>query len=289
MATLSSACPRLLCLLLLGAACPAGRAELLGYWNFDQLSLAETSKFQPPGTHDGRTLGVVRFSDDVPPGFTGYCAEFPGTAQPYGFIVSNTSLKNDPGYQDTFDERIKKAGQLTVALWVKAPPVPADAVDDAKSPGLVLKWGRTDGKVGGFKLCHAKWNPAVELTTAQAEDVLASQRSESGPDPFDDTWHHIAFTRDGQTRRCYVDGRLTGTIPDEMVHWATCPDVGIMIGAGSPKTSPLRGKLDDIRIYDEALDQAAIQQLMRPPAATLSTTSPAPQSSLAADGATPRR
>lgn len=81
--------------------------------------------------------------------------------------------------------------------------------------------------------------------------------------PTDEAWHHVAGTYDGSSVRIYVDGALA---------------------AASALTAPLRVDtdpprlfqdvafgtvLDDLRIYDEALDGAAIAVLMATPVTTV--------------------
>lgn len=79
--------------------------------------------------------------------------------------------------------------------------------------------------------------------------------------PADDAWHHIAGTYDGATVRLWIDGvnvasaALTGPIRTD-----TNPPQ--LYGLpGSPQTYPI----DDLRIYDEALDAAAIIMAMNTP------------------------
>lgn len=79
--------------------------------------------------------------------------------------------------------------------------------------------------------------------------------------PVDDEWHHYAATYDGATVRLYLDavqvssGALAGGL------YATADRVDLA------EWSTAATFMDDLRIYDEALDQATIATLMDTPVA----------------------
>lgn len=77
--------------------------------------------------------------------------------------------------------------------------------------------------------------------------------------PTDDEWHHYAGTYDGTTVKLYIDGVLAAsdTIIGPLRTDADYIDIAEWETTGTT--------FDDLRIYDEALDQAAIQLAMNTP------------------------
>ncbi|HUJ61395.1 MAG TPA: LamG domain-containing protein [Kofleriaceae bacterium] len=87
------------------------------------------------------------------------------------------------------------------------------------------------------------------------------------PATFDSSaWHHVAMTWDGTNRVLWVDGALLGG--DAPSGAAQFDDGPIVIGAdiddGTMLECPLSGRLDDLRIYDRALDASEIHVLAMP-------------------------
>ena len=96
------------------------------------------------------------------------------------------------------------------------------------------------------------------LTTGKPRgSVLAAgttKQVEGGEALPKETWSHLAFTSDGKTLRLYVEGQLVQTAPAVAVPGTTAP---LKIGKGV--ATWFKGRLDDLRIYDAALSQDAIQ------------------------------
>ncbi len=72
-------------------------------------------------------------------------------------------------------------------------------------------------------------------------------------------WYHFVGSWDGHQLRSYVNGQLQATVPAEFTHVS---QKGFSIGARKyPTETHFRGAIDDIRIYDRALDIKDIQAL----------------------------
>jgi hypothetical protein len=252
--------------LFLPAACVSARADLIAQWTFDQMSLAETSGFHPPGTHDGVTAGSVRYSEDVPPGSKGYSLELAPTAPPFGVTVKN-SANTEPGYRETFDEFLKKSGQWTLTFWIKG------TAADQGFPQPEVEWTAITHKTGnvgkastnvpyfGFGARFSTKSQRIGMEVFREVDRPARLLN-SGP-VLDGQWHHIAFVFDGETCRSYDNGALQATMPARLSDWRQCLFRPLTFG-GEPSKNAFRGKLDDIRIYNHALDEAALQGRTRP-------------------------
>src|ERR1019366_2531119 len=74
------------------ALLPSLATPMVGHWTFDASApMAETSGYQPAGTHDLLPVGAVNFSADVPPGRTGQSLDL--TAGNSAVVVSNSNQK----------------------------------------------------------------------------------------------------------------------------------------------------------------------------------------------------
>jgi hypothetical protein len=74
-----------------------------------------------------------------------------------------------------------------------------------------------------------------------------------------DTWYHLTGTFDGQTLRAYTNGELSGGVP------AVAGTSAATLKFGRQTNAPnyWAGRLSDVRVYEGALDQDAIKQIMR--------------------------
>jgi hypothetical protein len=81
------------------------------------------------------------------------------------------------------------------------------------------------------------------------------------------TWYHFAGTFDGDTLRVYVDGALEGETdigvdiaPSDLDLWIGADDNGRL-------TDSFPGVIDEVRLYDRALDAGEIGELLEGPRA----------------------
>ncbi len=68
-------------------------------------------------------------------------------------------------------------------------------------------------------------------------------------------WSHIAFTDDGARIRFYVDGELVGSQPTIPLTAAEGP---VTIGCNENYGNYFKGRIDEVRIYDRALDEGEV-------------------------------
>lgn len=146
---------------------------------------------------------------------------------------------------------------LTICAWVKLDPAYTD--NDAR---LVSK------AVGSAEQDHT-W--MLSLTTVGADRRLRARLKTGGSTTTLiassgnlalDAWHHAAMTYNGSALRLFLDGTEVGSAA-KSGEITAAPAVEIWLGANPPNAySPLRGLLDDVRIYNVALDATAIQAVM---------------------------
>ena len=154
----------------------------------------------------------------------------------------------------TLDKPVPKSlawnGSYTVATWVKNP--------DVAKEGEIL----------------ASWCDRNEFNLANSYNALAYNSSNYGAAPhldghFDmryntipeaNKWHYIALTFDGVVEKIYVDGVLDNS--QNMLLSSAIDKAKIIIGA-SDIGENFSGFMASLRLYDYALDQKGVLELMK--------------------------
>ncbi len=80
----------------------------------------------------------------------------------------------------------------------------------------------------------------------------------------DGQWHHIGFVWDGQRRHLYADG-VEVAVDDSAIDPLSSSNGGMYIGAGKSLDAGtfFSGLIDDVRMYDQALDEQEVNALVR--------------------------
>lgn len=244
--------------LLLGTVTQA-RAELVGHWFSGEESLADSSGFTAPGTHDGVAVGgnagLLGYSSDVPPGFTGKSLDLTaGGAGNVAVQVSN-SAASDAGYLDTFDSGV--SNQLTVAFWAKG------------FPGDWAPWisKRGEDNIGWQVRRFA--NSSGACFTLRGLDNADGGGSSVNVNDNPPKWRHFAavWDKNTNTRSLYVDGVLSHLVfnaSGQSMNLAAGTHLGIggRQGGGAGFESYFKGLLFDVRVYDHALEQQDVFDLI---------------------------
>jgi RHS repeat-associated protein len=174
------------------------------------------------GEHDGAVSGAAWV-----PGKFGPALRFEGDGEDKVTVPSSPDLELTEGF--------------TIDAWVK-PGVRYNyyPVVEKETPG---SFGYEFGLSGGV------WPTAsVHPEGSYAEEVFGGE-----PIPRH-KWSNVAVTYDGTHLRLYVDGELSGT---EAVSAPRGGAGALLIGSSEP--FGFTGKIDELRIYDRALDGEEIQ------------------------------
>jgi hypothetical protein len=144
------------------------------------------------------------------------------------------------------------AGPFTLAAWVRLSQFGADGgyylIGHSTGPGSTSKWIFWVGSSG------------ISLVVGPAPGWISL-----GSGSFElARWYHVAIIREANTLTAYVDGapigsaQLTVPIPD--------PGNVLQIGTAEPDrpNRPVRGSIDDVRIYSRALSASDIGELIGP-------------------------
>ena len=78
------------------------------------------------------------------------------------------------------------------------------------------------------------------------------------------SWHHIAGTYDGETRKIYLDGEIHSDGEEKFAFMGT-NDLDLRIGcaAGDPPYIFKNGSIDEVGVWQRALSQAEIKEAMK--------------------------
>ncbi|WP_197025215.1 LamG domain-containing protein [Nocardioides sp. URHA0032] len=222
------------------AAVAAPENGLVLHYSMETLSqgtITDTS----PSSLDGQVVagsGTVRLVT----GLAGYgrALQLAGTQHQFVDVPSSTVLDLDT---------------YTLSAWVRYTGIPNDQTlgrwEVLEKAGAYWMNVRTNGlvRVGGFYggCASASW---TYFDSTRALPV--------------DRWKHVATTYDGTWLRIYIDGRAAGA---KRVSGRTCiSGEPLAVGAKNNPTKGLLeafwdGRLDEVRVYDRALDATEIGQL----------------------------
>ena len=144
------------------------------------------------------------------------------------------------------DQASLNATNITVAAWIK-PGVPAATQD------LVKKLTGSAGFEFSLSQASAGQNVFLRLNNAANGRINSAYVY-----PTNGAWFHAAATYDGSTLKMYVNGAPSGT-PVSYTGGIGAATSALTIGGVS--TRYFTGSLDDVRIYNRALDATQISQL----------------------------
>lgn len=142
---------------------------------------------------------------------------------------------------------------FTLSFWFNVSSWPT------YNPRLIAKknnWGTMD-----WELLHVAWSNSLEMIVGEMNgaDVLANLRYS----PAAGAWHHIAITKNGTIYALFSDGVSKGT-DTSAINWTDSDS--IFIGKdGSASGYEFPGFIDELRIYNRALNQSEIQANMNTP------------------------
>jgi len=230
-------CKRLICsglLILVLSLTHTAAAKLVAHWRLDDGSGTAAADASGNG-NTGTLQGDPKWSV----GQIGGALELDGT----GDYV-------DCGSSDVFNV----TEQVTLAAWIQ--PDPEFAYPDWS--GIIMRGGPN---IDTFAMYYNGPNRQAGFKTT---GTTPAWMAIAATDLFDNEWHHVAAVYDGARKFVYLDGERIGTL-DSSGSIETS-NGRMLLGAGrdlSPPTHLLVGKIDDARIYDEALAQEEIQTVMQ--------------------------
>jgi len=213
----------------------AAKADLIGWWKLDETSgliAADSSVFGNDGTLPN--MAGNEWTNGVVDG----ALEFDGTDD-YVSVPNSSSLQ--------------LTSALTMAGWIKA-----DSWGSGTDVDIIARKG--EDNPNNYQLAIADGLATLYLDDGDGSGYRGDTLLNTGQ------WYHVAATWDGSTVRVYVDGVLDNDPPDLHGNNISTDTRAFYIG-GRSGTDLLDGILDDIRVYNRALSEAEIKNLVTRPKA----------------------
>jgi len=173
--------------------------------------------------------------------------------------------RNDVNYALDFDdgrvlvpdaEELRPMHQVSVCAWINY----SEGQDSAR---VVCKGADNkeafDLEVDGFKLVFL-----VRDGNDPNAESYPKHAVESGEDKLEnDEWIHVAGTYDGNSLKCYINGEVADANNDvNDIKFLSQDPNGLAIGNRSDaKNRPLKGTIDDVRVYNYALSAQEVAYL----------------------------
>ena len=145
------------------------------------------------------------------------------------------------------DQSSHKPAAITVSVW---------AIRRTTAPGeIVFKQNTRTGRFEAYAILANSGNFQFVVSNAAGTQAIITQSASA------DVWTHLALTFDQPTMKGYVNGSLVGTLThDHPIDYGTNP-LSIGRSTQSPFFFPFDGLVDDVRIWDSALDSSDISYL----------------------------
>ena len=212
-----------MCLILLLGLTGNVSASLVGRWSFDDQTANDSSG----NGHNGTLTGNAAIVND---GTRGYVVNLDGTGD---YVSLGTGAWTNPG------------NHATIAAWVKV------TTFDAAYQTVVAKGNAT------YRLHR---NNTTNSMAAHMNNTSSSYKAIYGSTSVNDGgWHHTAMTYDGSTMKLYVDGQSDGTVALSTLYTNSA---NLCIGRNVDQTTrDWEGRIDDVRLYDNALTETEIRAL----------------------------
>ncbi|MDO8302540.1 MAG: LamG-like jellyroll fold domain-containing protein [Sedimentisphaerales bacterium] len=227
-----------LCLaLVLAMVAGTANAALVAHYTFDEGS--GPTAYDSAGTNDGTLHGSTWTT-----GINGGALSLGGVgANDYVSVPDNSSL------------RFSQSSSFSIAFWARP-----------TSNGQVMGKMRTSGTgVFGYEVWWS--NPLKEFQFVCESSGVANYGIGTGTNSTAiGNWYHVAAVYDNKDMKIYLNGTLVNGATFAYNTGSTTPNDTLAIGArvhdGSPEAGwYFGGKMDDVRIYNEALSGDAIAHI----------------------------
>ncbi len=212
---------------------PAG--GLVGYWKLD--SNAATVAYDYSGTGNNGTFqngadstGSFFFDQN--------CGFFDG-------ITDRVTVGRDSSLD------FSQANQMTVSVWIKL----STTYDSHR---VVSKWdGDTGASTSAYLGVDNQNTQGFSVRNNIGGSMNTRSVTPSGEDAWRlNTWHHIAYTYDGQQEVLYKDGKSMGRWSNSGAIRYDTDDIGLRIGEGAG--TYFNGEISEVKLFNRALNETEI-------------------------------
>ena len=221
------------------------KAQVIAHWKLDETS--GTTVADELGTSNG-TLENGADSMWVA-GWDGNAIDFTKGAPNAGIIVADNDIVE-------FDS----TESFTISMLIKADPVGNTAEQEIIMKGAFGVDSSQDwyGKWYGMQFKGGEVRLAVDDNVTKTQ--LGVNISAMWPS---NRWAHLVGVRDvgAGMLKLYLNGQLIGEVADATVNDIASDSLPMLMGLNYQNLSQLDGQLDDVRFYDTALSEGAIDTL----------------------------
>lgn len=126
---------------------------------------------------------------------------------------------------------------FTIELWAKM-------TSSVSSGAVLLSTDAGNGNNDTFVIQRYNANALLEYCTGDSSSLHCITNSTINP--FDNQWHHIAYTYDGTTQKAYIDGVLDGS--NTATFTPATPAQPLFFASNQGGGSFFAGQLDEVRI-----------------------------------------
>jgi len=197
----------------------------VGYWKFNETS--GTTILDENGINHGSIIGSNYTS-----GISGTALQFNGSSN-YVLVPNHTTLN--------------PTNEITLAAWIKWSITPTDGAEWAS---IINK--NVDNQ---YRLHHNQQNTAFEF----AIRTSGNKWVKSITAPEINKWYFVVGTYNGQSLNIYVNGVLEGSVSH--TGQLTQSNAPINIGRRTSNDRYFNGLIDEVMVYDRALNQQEISWL----------------------------
>jgi len=147
-------------------------------------------------------------------------------------------------------------GNFTIEFWVKVTPLSAGHFNVANTFISLANSSHTN-QVFFFQRPGGQIGLVIYSIDAQISPIVGAN-----------TWHHIAFSRQGGTARIFIDGvfKQSGSVPSTLLNVASngafLGQDQDAVGGGFDAAQSLTGQMDELRVWNYARSEAEILSTM---------------------------
>jgi GH35 family endo-1,4-beta-xylanase len=253
---------------LLTAAIEGGARELQTWgfiddgWRPGEKAFPYTNAFEPKPAYFGMEEALIDMSNIL----------YWKMDETQDHIMPDVMTYNNFGTLHNFDSAVHENGFKSLALQFDGVDdyITTNTLSDTVTGDLTLSCLIKTSNSGSGIIAKLSGDEGSELLIGIDGDgkvfVDALQDglhgSLSSPSPVNDgAWHFIAFQRDSSSFRLFVDATLSP------VDSAAGPVTGyykLSIGANPDGSSPYQGLIDEVRLYDYAIEEASFTRSLSP-------------------------
>jgi len=224
-------------------AASSAEAKLLGYWRFEEGAGTQTTD----STGQNPAASII-----------GQAAWSTTTAPQLSSSTRSIDIQGDTGVGLVELGNVvglDTATDFTISMWFTLDSLPSSF------PGLISKRSQFSGF--DWELFMRDSSPdffEYAVGGSFTDSLVTTFNPSTAPD-----WHHIAVVKDGSTLLMYLDGSTPQTQSNSnIIDGGDIVAVGVLqggTGGGTGASNPWDGLVDEVAIFDTALDAATIAEL----------------------------